>query len=854
MPIAIDQATVIFLYGRDACDNFENILGYWHQAIMDSDWKNVFFVRIAQEQHLGKLKNVSREFFELIHDRCINIPCDEQGLFGFSNDTLIEIRKMLVNGKRLYIQMVISNLGEKYVSTQAPVQVASYIQNSLGIGGLNCIYYLLVHSDYDARIAQRALAEEALKENMGRSCFYLLGTKAQSGGVVEDYEIWRALAYELLICVNKKQRAHDAGCLYSLGYTSLNANGSELQRLRRNQLRDVVFGLCRAPMSHKMAWQILMPQAPEQGAKAYGSPDVFEKNSIQFALKSWLRYEADRAMVRLDAQQKENFRILSDLKQTADTSRVKEAVKCLYQYNFYSGGRTVMFQTVTRAVRAGFARLLNQPNASQFPIDLMENIIRALDDLSREAIQPSSTPFPARQLLQRKDDYLAKCCDVADGDERNNYCALLARQAAEVLKRQFASLKDAVSRMVRPENLDHYSRTLDREMESHVLAELKGKYKKYMENIRTTRIQKTWLFDSEWVRQYAPFYSPEGQLLTDKLNQMISDGEKELRKNLDPGFSGTFIDTLRHELDTMQDMEQFLNHYMSQPQRMHFYIHDSGGIAETRYFVDDGLESTSWMEEHKDESYKVNNDNIEKICWYRLDKTAREYLADESRENEVFGTYEPLVFSGGMGAPLAGPDGLGLEFEDRQEGESSFAQMAEQVPTAEPQEENPRHIRLFEREKRFYLSFVWEKDLSGVVVKIGNGTCMCDAKEYNIKNAVDVTQLVQQGENHVVLFRSNGSVYGEQRVCGRQNEIRYAFLPRANGYTLKIKGISPGNRQLVVREVIGNTPFYYPVRNSQNTPDRSYDGLRLKGTEKVLETAPGEKFPIVYTKEDPAIY
>ena len=817
------------------------MLEYWHTVMADAAFSKFVFIRVTPDSL--PIPSLSKATSTSIKGRCWDIKTNEAAVVHL--DTLHEIQTMLGRGP-LQIHIVCGSFLAPQMNPSLPSALCRSITNYLGIGSIHCLYYLILHEGESSRTAQREMLRTLEAEiNSGASiCTYLLSRKADDGSRLDEFKLWRALMCEILVCT-RGDHALEKGGLYSLGYTSLNANDGELRSLRLAHIGQVLLSLSEQPIDNRLAWELL--------TNDHTPPLSYDPHTMLDSVRRWLGGIAAQSLGRLSQEAITNLRILSGLQRPEDVSRVLKTIKDFYKYNQQSITQGNAAHTIIQYLHSVRSRLAAMPNVTQFPLSFLEIFIGCLETISKEKPAPASPFYSKKKLLQPAGDYMNECCMAADNAARADFTAFVVSSLSMNLIAHYKKILVFVQNIY---TLRELKKALEKSLpEASEIAGLENKYQKYSQALQNVVNSKSsYLFGDEWLKNAGALYSDSGKIISASIDNLLASGEELLRSNLSEGFNTTFITALSNECDTENSMNTFLDRYLINNRRMFFYIFDTGALQGSRYFIDDNLKDTPWAQGHKDNSIIIRNDNIERLDLFKLSLGLPDYLNPDrnTTDNRFFGDFTFPHEPANSDQPSNSWD---FEAENTVE-EADFAELQTDETALQPlaaTPKNERHITLLELDGRYLLSWDWEAGMDSLIVSINEVRQITYAKDYGREHALDVTEFVRAGDNDIRIYLRTNAPYGACHLPGKKREVKYFFVQKPKGLSLKLVGLRPGDVLCVCHTSAGGKHIYYPISITTDAETIILDGLNLSGGGNSVQNAPTDRFPTLKPIQDSSI-
>lgn len=840
MPITPNKISAVVLYGKKTCNRLVEILNYWQTILTEAAWDSVFFLCVTRDDEDWKFPGEGEPTVgtqallakQLVRCMPMKVDCKNpaQAMMPVG---YLQTLQFKISAGNVMVHCICDDLSAAPPAEAAHALVAS-AQSYLGEGNVSCLYYLLLRDSLAARQQQRMLADIISNRQPG-AAVYLLGQIANNGSRLHKFELRRAVMSEILVAA-QGMRSYAPPMVYTLGYTSLNANDQELYSLRRDAIANLLRNAHSEPITKPDAWDILTRKSGQQ-------PQDYNEYAIQTAVNNWVSSVAENFVAKPKDRELENLRILAGINTPEEAVGLYEACNKFFEVNMTARTDVALNKSVEKHIDSVLAELRQYINICGFPLTLLQNMRNELNNIQHREIHEFRPALPRRRLLQKKEEYLNECAQMMSNHVRGTYVAKAASKVAAGLVQGFSHIEKVILRMQGNDNFAYL-------LQGHQLAatagiNLRQKYPKYTTDMDQTIVNGMLShFGPQWLRGAGAIYDQEFQLDKAAISALVDSGVETLHKNMSTGFNSTFMDALHTEFNTSSAMATFLNQYLFNNNRIMFncpFVQTNIQPNDTKYYVDANLQNMPWVQNQQGHVIIANNDNIEKVVFGQVEKGLHWMISNWTTDNHCFGLHpDPMVGGAGnwVNAGFAA-----APVENRV------------VPTMEmPQPEgNPRNLRLTLIENRFMLTWNWEAGMKAVLVSVNGGAAKpVDAGKYTMDGGMDVTDQVTYGRNVFTLNRTNHSEYGKMSLCGKRYPVKYRFAtsPKGNGVTLKLSGSIPANAALMLCERSGDGKHcFYPVAARGLRGEVNYEGLKLAGTYE-LTTAPEEQFPVVKPVQD----
>lgn len=840
MPFTPHKISAVVLYGKKSCNRLLEILNYWQTILVDHAWDRFLFLCVTAENEEwqfpgeGEMTAGTRDLLDKQIVRCMHmkIKPDQPNTWKMPSKYL-EALQFKLNIGSVMVHCICDDM-----SAAPPAPAAVSLMESavsfLGRGNVNCLYYLMLRDGFEARKQQRELAQ-TIHARQSHAVVYLLSYIANDGSRLHKFELRRAAMCEILVAALGK-RFYAPPMVYTLGYTSLNANDQELYFMRRNAIADVLRDHYEEPVTKPEAWDILTMKTGQ-------APQEFNEYAIPTAVNNWVASVAEKFVINPSDRELENLRILSGIVNPDETAGLHDACNKFFEVNMTARTDIALRRKVEMHISNVIAEMRKCINLQGFPLSLLHDMKDALKKIEKNPANPIRPVLPKRRLLQPKDEYMGICARMISNHVRGMYVAKAAAKVAECLYNGFELVERTIDKVQQGDNFAHI-------MQGHRVyaseeINLQNKYPKYAAAItETIGDGSIHLFGVDWVRSVGSIYTEDFKVDENAIRKLMEQGINTLHRNMPHGFNGTFMDTLHAEFDTDVAMEGFLDHFLFNNNRYMFncpFVTANSLEDGIMYFVDDDLQRMPWVVSQQERAIVANNDNIEKLSFVQMNRDLQWLTESWTDENRYFGQHSEAEQGefGNWVSEGAANNGAGRR----------RPAPALQMPQSE---ENPRNLRLTQVDDKFLLTWNWEAGVSAVLVSVnGRPPKPVASGKYMMDGGMDVTEMIVYGRNEVVLTRLNHSPYGKMSLCGKQFPVRFRFVPSPKaGVMLKVVGRIPANAELLLGERTNDGKHcFYPVAPRGLNGVVNYDGLKLAGTYE-LTVSPENMFPVVKPVQD----
>ena len=839
MKITAKDTNVIVLFGDKAVEGFPELIRCWSKMLSPGQWNGFQFILVGSEP--PKAEELESLDKALVNDRNTCFFTFEDKTPGTASFHNIIVDK--INSGTIWLH-VVCDCGEQetdygWVSRLVSAACAA---ESLTI---HCVYYLLF--GMNSPETEREQLISLVRENPG-TCF-LLGDTNEKGGRVSRNERWHAVSIGILM--NSAGSLQVVNGVYSFGYSALNANGSELRRLRESAACGAILEELNRPADtlNAVAEQInLLPEG------AASSSDFHE----------WLaKYVAANVPQPAPVAIKNawiTIRMNSELAPSEAVKRMQRFADLNYtgKQNVGESARELAWQTEHTVIR----RLCASPLTASLSDRVLEEIADSFRRLTREDIQPAGCAYPKKPLLARfgkdNDGYERECRDAVAKSIRGyitekNICVFAAemeavyRRLALWLRRLQGRDEEFVS------TAQELLRDIQKDLESSDSGDtlrLGQKYKRYAAELESMHPLISVLTEG----MTGNYYEENGTRITDTWTRLVKQGGVNLEKRMPGVYRGRFFQVLTAEFATEEERAQFFNEYLSDGPRMYQNFRALPSAGTHVLLADDSL-TDQWFTSQT--IHTVKTDNAENLAVYPLGTfSAADYLEDTKiyfHGTPSGGTKAGTGIFGGLRQPAR-------EEADRAPRRSLFGGGAPAADApekaAKPAAAKPLSscgLRMSpDRENNYRLYWDWRGNDETAMVeitqygeRIGKIAVIPLRKFKENGDNMNVTDDVMGGKQlpagtlNVTIRDVNHNLYIEAaEVQGRRDVVRY----KVGGNRLELK---PGSRSVAERLVLMTTDTngvitYYPLYAADDEKPWLYSGLILSDP-RIIEdpTKPG---------------
>lgn len=613
MNITTKDTNVIVLYGRDAVNHFSELVNCWTEMLSSSQWSSLQFILVSDEQPVLDL-NAKAE--QLVNEQnAILFHFDDKAPDASAYHSIV-FDKVRTGNIWLHIICSAGNQDIRYDWLKTLVGSAK----SLEAFTTECLYYLMMNRESVAEEREKMIS--LLDAYPGVTL--LLGDSNENGGKVPESERWRAT--ELAILLNCSGKLPMKLGAYSLGYSTLNANGSELTRLCQSEACSAMIDELEKPVKSLNQSDLQLELLPD------GVPN-------EAAFREWIPEQVKKNTIKPSAIVMRN--IWTTIRMSQDLSPV-EAVKRMKRFADlnYAGSEQVLKDakelawSVQRSLRS---KLRTNVITASLSADVLTSIAQQLKRMASENVAPGACNYPKKSLLMSfgkgKDEYLQSCKSevtkvIFRYVEQKN-CAIYAETLADT----YISLAEWVrgitgddenrNRLLAMDILSGMRKELDNADDGNTL-QLRNKYKRFtaeLENMHPSLGVLTEGITGE-------YFDDKGNAIEKTWRDHIVKAGKNIRRKMSQGYRGDFFRVLQTEFGTEDERQAFFTEYLKNGPRMYCNYSAMKDSGNSVFLVDDNL-AEKWFLDH--DVMEVDTDNAENLTVYRVGtEAASVYLQNKN--------------------------------------------------------------------------------------------------------------------------------------------------------------------------------------------------------------------------------
>lgn len=810
MFINVTEANVVILCGEEIVDHFSELANCLaDRLVVNGTWDNLLFITASDNAPALRLNAHAKK------------KVNAGNTLAYYLDAPPDFNKII---NMILDRVHNGNVNLHIVSSPDATDWCAVLRDQIArnnFWSFNCFYYFLLNINSSDSVRQAYVSLlDSTPQNMAAHSFFL-GNLNIIGGKVADSERWNALCLSLLM--NCAGRFPLPAEVFSLGYSVLNADGNELENIRRNRACEVlIYALTPGTgvIGDAALRRLLLPK------------DVTSADKLRDYLQLQIA-EHNKAARGKHAAQLRNAWITTRMSNAMEPEEAVKRMRRFYDLN-YTGNAAVedareFAQHVKREI---IRRLSRDARTVCLTENMTDDIIMFLDKMSKEDVRPGQCQFPKLPLLKlpgKMEERLKKCKDSVIQtmrQYREGKCIVLY---ADALKTAYKEIRawltvmrtyDAVGVLTGYQKLLNLSELLS-------IDKLKAKYPRYA----TALDQLNPDIDSLLAFSGDVYFDENGEMLEASWHWLVEKTAAVIgrAKALDPGYRGDMFTFLKTEFNTPNNLALFFDRYLQNGHRMYNNLTAPNSAPQSIYLVDDSLMMTGWFADH--DFNEVNTDNAENISLYALGGcSASDYLKNDKVYFQT-NTASEIKLKGGARSGNA-PRTIDLFGQQSVETESAPASLRSDPGTASRKSEQAAPaVRLDPDENNHYwLRFDYSGNDNMTIIarngsgQVGNVAIVTPAQYVRGGNAVDFTNRVMNGADiprgdiQIDITAGGMPVIRNAVVTGRRYVVQYEIA----GNKLRVRSSSgDAIARVVLRtEDIDGVVTYYPLYPSENDDGR----------------------------------
>lgn len=825
MDIIPTGANIVIFYGDAAVGRYVELINNWSYMLAPARWENLLFLLINQQA--PDMSGLNDRAKSLVSDRNTRLYTPDSDPLSEQAYTNLVWNIMGAGAGNVHLHLICA----------CGTQQTSYhwIQSLCATAGKNPTYtcksflYLMFGRDSLPYERQQILEllQASSRENLKFYTFFLSDTNS-GGGRVETSERWHALYLATLLnCAQKMPLDCQA---FSLGYSVLNANGKELEFIRRRRACALLLNEMDSGLPEVDARKQILPEGLHSAE----------------GLREWLQEKVKNASLFPSSTAVKNawitIRMSANLDARTACNRMKRFIdlNCVYHSTVKDKARQAAWE-VKQTIKE---KLCSALLTAIFPSHTLTEMSDAFQRIAEEKPQISICQFPRRPWLSTKSamsKHLEECKQLVWKRAYEYGIRSLVAIYADAFAQVYAELAAWTQQLVsgiddqgksREKARDFLQREqdrLDREDGGNVL-HLRQKYKNYSQEVDLLQPTLADLFQGMAQVRY---YQEDGILCEESWHKLLDLASSNLRKKLPADFQGSFFNMLHAEFHSQEERSRFFDSYLRSGPRMYFNLSMTVGAGQSFFMVDRQL-ADQWF--NANTLFETNTDNAENLTLYPMPgKEAYDCLGDP-------GTY----FSGQIGEErtqslFAAPHHAGTAAYKQLDGASPAPQdhTAAMRPTPE---RNAQDVTLCPDARGHYmLRWTWRgNDKTATVIatqfgaQLGQISVIPVEKFQRNGGAMDFStdvlsgKPIPQGDLLISIRDENGRPYIQNaKVTGYRELVVY----KLNGNCLTLK---PAHGNLIQRLVlqcpdINGQRIFLPLYAADHDEKYLFKELTLQG-------------------------
>ncbi|MDO4837288.1 MAG: hypothetical protein Q4B32_02725 [Clostridia bacterium] len=839
MTISTTAANIVVLYGDEAAKHFVDLVKQWDKLLNADGWASLYFLIVSS--HDQEYNQLTQEEWNRVSPITTYLNINEQPL---STNEYAEIAWRLPNAGSPKLHLICA-AGREHCTYD---WLESFTQNVLKDDvhfTQFLLYYVLGRDSLPDEKNGMHRVLQTIQGQGHHDHVFLIGDTDDGGQKVNSDAMWNALY--LSAVMNCADKLHLSTETYSVGYSVLNANGSELENLRlAASCLAVQERLQEGELSSAEAVPALLPS---------GVASVS-------ALEEWLK-KTVRESVRIAKSDFGNawitIRMDADLDETETCKRLKRFVDMNYCQSATMAERAESFaQQVKNEV---VDRLCRTPKAAIMPASAAGDIASALERMSKDDVPAIRCTFGKKPFLKtagRMSQYVEENKEAAFKAAGTHAMQLNMQTYANALAQAYRSIEEWLNRMHSgkvPEMdivayLQRRMRKLEKPESGNTDYLRTKKYPKYWKEL--TNLHPALQEITENMESEAQYFDENGNYVEAGWESLLASAQQVLRDQLPGRMSLRFFDVLHAEFDD-EKLTEFFADYLKPGRRMYYNMRAIVGNAQSFYLVDEDLAS-AWKNAPEG-LFEVQTDNAENLTLYPIEGSGEQSWILDSGEAYFHGA------SMGRLSKLA----------DREQGQSpvtsqrkisnlASSQKAHSAPAERHEETDTHGLKLQPNAQNHYmLSWDWQGNdqLAKITItQLGEqvGFDVVDVKTFKKNNGqFDVTakmmggKPIPYGELTVTIYSGEGKTPYIDRatVMGRCEQVNYSI----KGSKLEMKQAAPGVLNRVALRITNKEGkwLYYPLYAGNEDHPYTFERLNLDDAKVVqapTEQTDSKKVPI----------
>ncbi len=615
MSISVSAANIVVLYGDEAAKHFVDLVKQWNKMLSPDSWNFLHFLIVSsQEPEHNQLTD--EEWNRIQGASYCNI--NEQALSANDYST---IAWRLPNAGSPNLHLICAAGSENCAYDWLESFTKNVLKDSVHFTQF-LLYFMLKREGLPTEKDGMHRVLQTIKGQGHHDHVFLIGDMDEGGQQVDSDAIWNALY--LSTVMNCAVGLHLSTETYSVGYSVLNANGTELKNLRlAAACRALQERLQEGELSHSEALPVLLPT---------------EVTSIA-ALEDWLKKSVWES-VHIAGDDFYNAWITIRMDENLDGNETCKRLKNFVDMNYCQPAAMAeraenLAQQVKREV---VERLCHMPETAIMPASAAGDIASAFERMGREAVSAPRCDFGKKPFIKTRsklERYVANNKKEARQVARN-YAMQLNRQSfANALAEAYRFIETWLNKMhsgkVQEMDVTVYlqrrARKLEKTDEGNIENLRTKKYPKYWKEL--TNLHPALREFTENMEHEVRYFEESGNYVEAGWESLLASAQQVLRDQLPGRMSQRFFDVLQAEFDE-EKLTKFFADYLKPGRRMYYNMRALAGNTQSVYLVDEDL-ADAW-ENAPEGLYEVQTDNAENLTLYPIEGSVGESWILDSGE------------------------------------------------------------------------------------------------------------------------------------------------------------------------------------------------------------------------------
>ncbi len=839
MTISTTAANIVVLYGDEAAKHFVDLVKQWDKLLNADGWASLYFLIVSN--HKPEYNQLTPEEWNRVSPITTDLNINEQPL---STNEYSEIAWRLPNAGSPKLHLICAAGRENCTYDWLENFTQNVLKDDVHFTQFLLYYVLGRNSLPDEKDGMHRVLQ-TIRGQEHHDHVFLIGDTDEGGQKVNSDAMWNALY--LSAVMNCADKLHLSTETYSVGYSVLNANGTELKNLRlAAACLAVQERLQEGALSSVDAISALLPSGVASVA----------------ALEEWLK-KTVRESVRIARSDFGNawitIRMDADLDETETCKRLKRFVDMNYCQPAAMTERAESFaQQVKNEV---VTRLCRTPKTTIMPASAAGDIASALERMGKDDV-------PAIRCTFGKKPFIRTAGKMAQYVEENKEAAFKAagthamqqnmQAYANALAQAYRSIEEWLNRMHSgkvPEMdvvayLQRRMRRLEKPESGNTDYLRTKKYPKYWKEL--TNLHPALQEITENMESEAQYFDENGNYVEAGWESLLASAQQVLRDQLPGRMSLRFFDVLHAEFDD-EKLTDFFADYLKPGRRMYYNMKAVAGNLQSFYLVDEDLAS-AWRNAPEG-LFEVQTDNAENLTLYPIEGSGEQSWILDSGEAYFHGA------SMGRLSRLADREQEPARMTNQRKiSNLASAQKAHAVLSGHHEGTDTHGLKLQPNAQNHYmLSWNWKGNDQGANITIFQadeniGFYALSVQEFKKNHdQFDVTakmmggKPIPYGELTVTICSGDEKTPYIDRatVMGRGEQVNYSI----KGNKLELKQVASGALNRVALRITNKEGkwLYYPLYAGNEDHPYDFERLNLDGAKVVqapTEPTNGKTVPI----------